>query len=211
MKDIKVAVIGANGKLGSLVTNELIKRDIATTAIVRNKNQTNAKSTIIKDIFALTKDDLKEFDVIVDAFGVWLDKDLNQYLDSVKLLTNILANSNTRFIYLGGAGSLFVDNNNMMLYQTKDFPPQFYNLAQAHANVYLYLKDIKNVKWTFFSPAANLMYDAQAKNQYQLAGDILKLDSNNLSEISYQDYAKAIVDEIESGNNIYQRLQVLWP
>ena len=56
---MKIAVISANGKAGSLIVKEAIERGHEVTAIVRGENKTLAKKIISKDLFNLTKEDLK--------------------------------------------------------------------------------------------------------------------------------------------------------
>ena len=68
---MKIGVIGATGKQGSLILDEAIRRGHEVTAIVRNKFKVknNKAKILVKDVFALTEEDLKDFDVVVDAFG----------------------------------------------------------------------------------------------------------------------------------------------
>ena len=66
---MKIAVIGANGKAGSLIVNEAVKRGHDVTAIVRSANKSEAQHELIKDLFDLNKEDLLEFDAVVSAFG----------------------------------------------------------------------------------------------------------------------------------------------
>ena len=68
---MKLAVICANGKSGKLITKEALSRGIDVTAVVRGENRSDAKKAIVKDLFDLTKDDLKGFDAVADAFGAW--------------------------------------------------------------------------------------------------------------------------------------------
>jgi len=67
---MKLAVISANGRSGRLIVEEAIDRGIDVTAIARNEeNTTSAEKYLKKDLMNLTKNDLKEFDVVIDAFG----------------------------------------------------------------------------------------------------------------------------------------------
>jgi len=68
---MKIAVICANGKAGSLITEEAVNRGLDVTAVVRGENHSTAKKAIVKDLFTLTKEELAAFDVIVDACGGW--------------------------------------------------------------------------------------------------------------------------------------------
>jgi len=67
---MKLAVISANGRSGRLIVEEAVDRGIDVTAIARNEeNTTSTEKYLKKDLMNLTKNDLKEFDVVIDAFG----------------------------------------------------------------------------------------------------------------------------------------------
>ncbi|SDP73475.1 hypothetical protein [Selenomonas ruminantium] len=66
---MKIAVVCANGKSGKLIVKEAVDRGLDVTAVVRGENKSVATKTISKDLFDLTIEDLKGFDVVVDAFG----------------------------------------------------------------------------------------------------------------------------------------------
>ena len=70
---MKIAIIGATGKAGKLIMEEALQRGLDVTAIVRNKSKlSNSKVKVIeKDLFDLKKEDLKDFDTVVSAFGAW--------------------------------------------------------------------------------------------------------------------------------------------
>ena len=89
---MKIGIVAANGKAGQLITKEAINRGLDVTAIVRNKNKTVAEKSIIKDLFDLTSEDLKPFDVIIDAFGEVREDKLHLHQDSVHHLNKLLSN-----------------------------------------------------------------------------------------------------------------------
>lgn len=150
----KVAVVCANGRVGKLVVKEAVERGLDVTAFVKGKNQSVAKKSVDKDLFDITKADLAGFDVVVDAFGAWKEEDLHLHSESLKHLCDLLSGTETRLIYVGGAGSLYVAPDKM-LYQTPDFPAVYLPLATAQVKTYFELKERKDVKWTFVSPAAD--------------------------------------------------------
>ena len=78
---MKIAVIGANGKAGTLVVREATERGHEVTAIMRSEQPTQAQHTLIKDVFALTRNDLSGFDAVVDAFGAWTPESLHLHKD----------------------------------------------------------------------------------------------------------------------------------
>ena len=208
---MKIAVLAANGKLGSLIVKEAVERGNDVTAITRDVNKTVAKNFIKRDILDLTENDLKDFDVVITAFGAWTEDTLPLHKTTVEHLANILANKNTRFLVVGGAGSLYTDESlTTQLFATPDFPTEYYPLASNQAKGLDVLRKRDDVKWTYISPAAEFEYEGERKGEYQLAGEVFTVNAEGKSEISYADYAIAMVDEAEKGNHINQRISVLW-
>ena len=208
---MKIAVLAANGKLGSLIVKEAVERGNDVTAITRDVNKTVAKNFIKRDILDLTENDLKDFDVVITAFGAWTEDTLPLHKTTVEHLANILANKNTRFLVVGGAGRLYTDESlTTQLFATPDFPTEYYPLASNQAKGLDVLRKRDDVKWTYISPAAEFEYEGERKGEYQLAGEVFTVNAEGKSEISYADYAIAMVDEAEKGNHINQRISVLW-
>lgn len=208
---MKIAVLAANGRVGNLVVKEAVERGNDVTAIAREENKTIAKNFIKKDILDLTENDLKNFDIVITAFGAWTEDTLPLHKTTVEHLANILANKNTRFLVVGGAGSLYTDESlTTQLWQTPDFPTEYYPIASNQAKGLDVLRNRKDVKWTYVSPAADFSFDYERKGNYQLAGEVFTVNAQGKSEISYADYAIAMVDEAEKGNHINQRISVLW-
>lgn len=207
---MKIAVVCANGKAGKLITNEAVNRGFDVTAVVRSENKTNAKKVILKDLFDLTKEDLKDFDVVVDAFGAWTPETLPLHSTSLKHLCDILSGTNTRLVIVGGAGSLYVNpEHTMTVMETPDFPDVFKPLASNMGKALKELRQRNDVKWTYISPAGDFQADGARTGKYILGGEELTLNSKGESVISYADYAIAFVDEIEKGNHIRQRISVV--
>ena len=208
---MKIAVLAANGKVGSLIVKEAVDRGNDVTAIAREENKTVAKKFLKKDILELTENDLKDFDVVITAFGAWTEDTLPLHKTTVEHLANILANKNTHLLVVGGAGSLYMDDTlTTQLYQTPDFPAVYLPVAINMAKGLEVLRKRNDVKWTYVSPAAEFEYDWERKGEYQLAGEVFTVNANGESKISYADYAIAMVDEAEKGNHINQRISVLW-
>ncbi|MBR1728301.1 MAG: NAD(P)-dependent oxidoreductase [Selenomonadaceae bacterium] len=207
---MKIAVVAANGKAGKLIVKEALDRGFDVTAIVRSANKTVAKKVVQKDIMDLTKDDLKNFDVVVDAFGVFDPDKLSQHSTVLAHLCDILSNSKIRLLIVGGAGSLYVDKDHkVQLFDAPDFPKEYLPLAQAQGKALAELRKRDDVQWTFISPAADFQAEGERTGEYILAGEEFTLNSKGESVISYADYAIAMVDEIEKGDHIKQRISVV--
>ena len=208
---MKIAILAANGKLGSLIVKEAVNRGNDVTAIAREENKTVAKKFIKKDILDLTENDLKDFDVVITAFGAWTEDTLPLHKTTVEHLANILANKSTRLLVVGGAGSLYTDDSlTTQLFQTLDFPTDYFPIASNQAKGLDVLRNRNDVKWTYISPAAEFEFEWERKGEYQLAGEVFTVNEKGESNLSYADYAIAMIDEAEKGNHINQRISILW-
>lgn len=207
---MKLAVICANGRVGRLVVKEAIDRGVDVTAIAKGENKTVANKFVCKDLFDLTTVDLNGFDVVVDAFGAWEEEKLSNHTKSLMHLCDILSGKKTRLVVVGGAGSLYVNQEHTAVVSDgPDFPPQFLPLAKAQGKALEELRKRNDVQWTFISPAGDFQADGERTGEYILAGEELTLNSRGESIISYADYAIAMVDEITKGNHIQQRISVV--
>jgi putative NADH-flavin reductase len=208
---MKIADIGGNGKAGSLIVKEALGRGHEVTAIVRSANNTlgNAK-IVVKDLFDLTYDDVKDFEVIVDAFGAWTPETIPLHITATKHLCDILSGKQNRLLVVGGAGSLFVNpEHTMILADTPEFPDMFKPLAAAQGQALQDLRARDDVRWTFVSPAADFRADGERTGTYKLGGEELMVDSNGVPQISYADYAIAMVDVAEKADAIGKRISVV--
>lgn len=207
---MKIAVICANGKAGKLIVKEAVSRGLDVTAVVRGENATEAKEVLKKDLFDLTDDDLKGFDVVIDAFGAWTEETLPLHSTSLKHLCDILSGTETRLLIVGGAGSLYVNpEHTVCVADGPDFPDAFKPLASAMAKALSELRERKDVKWTYISPAGDFQAEGERTGKYILGGEELTLNSKGESIISYADYAIAMVDEAVNGNHIQKRISVV--
>ena len=207
---MKIAVAAANGKAAGKVITEAVNRGHEVTAFGRRENNTAATVYVQKDLFDLTAEDLKGFDAVVDAFGAWTADNLSLHSTSLKHLCDILSGTNTRLLVVGGAGSLYVNpEHTAQVSDSPDFPEMFKPLARAMAKALSDLRQRQDVKWTYISPAGDFQADGERSGRYILGGEELTLNSRGESIISYADYAVAMIDEIEKGNHIRQRISVV--
>ena len=207
---MKIALVAANGRVAGKVIEEAISRGFDVTAFGRRENNTKAQDYVQKDLFDLTADDLKGFDAVVDAFGAWTEDTLEQHSTSLKHLCDILSGTDTRLLVVGGAGSLYVNpEHTACVSDGPDFPDMFKPLASAMAKALGELREREDVKWTYISPAGDFQADGERSGKYILGGEELTLNSRNESIISYADYAIAMIDEIEKGDHIQQRISVV--
>lgn len=207
---MKLAVVCANGRAGKRIVKEALSRGLDVTAVVREENRTEAAHVLQKDLFSLTSEDLKGFDVVIDAFGAWTEDTLPQHSTSLRHLCDILSGTDSRLLVVGGAGSLYVNaEHTAQVMDGPDFPDAFKPLARAQGKALQELRQRRDVKWTFISPAGDFQADGERTGRYILGGEELTLNARGESVISYADYAIAMVDEAVSGNHICQRISVV--
>ena len=207
---MKMAVVCANGKAGKWIVKEAMARGLDVTAVVRGENRTEAKRALVKDLYDLTAEDLKGFDVVVDAFGAWTPETLPQHSASLKHLCDILSGTDVRLLVVGGAGSLYVNpEHTAQVMDGPDFPDVFKPLASMQGASLVELRRRDDVTWTYLSPAADFQADGERTGKYLLGGEELTLNERGESVISYADYAIAMVDEAVSGNHIRQRISAV--
>ena len=206
----KIAVVAANGKAGKLIVKEAAGRGMDVTAIVRGENQTAAEKAVVKDLMDLTAEDLAGFDAVVDAFGAWTPETLPQHSTTLAHLCDCVAGTDVRLLVVGGTGSLYVNpEHTACVADGPDFPDAFKPLAAAMAKALEELRARDDVAWTYISPAGDFQAEGERTGAYILGGEELTLNEAGESVISYADYAIAMVDEIESGDHIRQRISVV--
>lgn len=207
---MKIAVVGANGKAGTLIIKEAVDRGHDVVAIARSTNKTKAQAFLQKDLFDLTSEDLQSFDVVIDAFGTWGDDTLHLHETSLMHLCDCLSHRQTRLLVVGGAGSLYVnEEKTLQLSDSDDFPEMFKPLAQHMAKSLEKLRERTDVRWTYISPAADFQAAGVRNGTYMLGGEHFMLNDAQESYISYADYAVAMIDEAVKGNHIQQRISVV--
>lgn len=207
---MKIAVIGANGKAGRYLVQEAKARGIDVTAVVRQADQSGADHVLQKDLFNLTESDLTDFDVVINAFGVWTPDTLPQHTTALMHLCDLLKGRDTRLLVVGGAGSLYVDAaHQAQVMDSPDFPAAYLPLAQAMGEGLAALRLRSDVKWTYVSPPLDFQAEGPRTGKYQWAGEELTMNAKGVSALSYADYAVALLDLVQKPQFVGQRVSVL--
>lgn len=215
----KVALIGASGYVGNAILNELLERGHHVTAIVRHTSKVKAsspnleiKEVDVEDV-AATTEALKGNDAVISAYNPgWSNP--NMYEDTLRVYPKILdeakASGVKRLLIVGGAGSLFVKPG-LRLVDTGTLPEAWLPAVKSMAKFYLEtLVNEKELDWVFFSPAANLgnLTSGVRTGKFRLGKDDLIVDEKGESFISVEDYAVAMVDELEKENHHQERFTI---
>lgn len=215
----KVALIGASGFVGNAILNELLNRGHRVTAIVRHASKIKTsspnlevKEINVEDIPAMIEA-LKGKDAVISAYNPgWSNP--NMYEDTLrvypKILDEVKASGVKRLQIVGGAGSLFVKPG-LRLVDTGTLPEAWLPGVKSMAKFFLEtLVNEKELDWVFFSPAANLgnLTTGVRTGKFRLGKDDLIVDEKGESFISVEDYAMAMVDELEQENHHKERFTI---
>lgn len=208
---MQIAIIGATGKAGKLILEEALQRGHKVTAIVRNaeKLDSDKVAVIETSILNLTQQDLKPFEVVINAFGAPLGEE-QAHVDAGHALIEALKNTDTRAIIVGGAGSLYVDEQKtVQLIDTPDFPDFVKPTAKGQGRNLQELQQTNNITWTFISPSAVFDAEGARTGTYTVGKDHLLVNPQGESYISYADFAIAVLDEAENPKHLNERFTVM--
>ena len=195
---MKVVVYGATGKTGSRIVAELLSRGHSVIAVARD---TAGLPAGVK----AEKDDLSDVDriasvisgadAVVSAYAPPPD-DTDQLIGVTERQIAALhkAGGNIRLIVVGGAASLEVAPG-LTLLNSGHLPAEWLPIATSHEKV-LRLLEKSDINWTYFSPAA-FFEPGKRTGKFRLGGNRLISDAQGNSRISMEDYAIALVDELE--------------
>ena len=169
---MNILVIGANGNAGRRIVEKALKAGHQVTGVVRREGAIEGIPTIVKDALQLTKQELTQFDVVINATSAFTPDTYHLPADLTLLLVKALANTNTRLIAIGGAGSLYVDEDHtVQLNDTPEFPPEFLVRSKTHGKSDDILRKFSNVDWTMFTPPPILDAEGPESNDYVLGNE----------------------------------------
>lgn len=199
---MRIGLIAANGKLGKQLLREAYYRNHDVTAIVLNKGLVTYDVPIIEaDLFNLTREQLTDFDVIINAFSP-TDDNHSLHLDAGNHLIALLEGSNTKLFVIGHSGCLYIDQERTIrLHELEEFPDHLAIEAKYHLELLQTLQS-STIFWTFLAPSALFDVDGPRTGHYVLGDERLIVNSQFNSYISYSDFAIAAIDEIENQNFI---------
>lgn len=210
---MKVAVIGATGFVGQHLIKELASRKHEVLAIARNadkvakQTQVNAASVDVNNQEELAKV-LAGTDVVVSAFNPGWNNP-NIYNDFIKGAEAIQAGAKaagvSRLIVIGGAGSLYIEGNQLV--DGPNFPTEIKPGATAARDYLNILKQEQELNWTFFSPAIEMHpgITIGRTGKYRLGLENPVFDEAGKCVLSVEDLAVVIADEVESNKHPRQR------
>lgn len=211
-----VLLIGATGFVGSAVLNELVSRGHKVTTVVRNieklakSDLVNAVKEDVANVDAIAK--LAEGkDAIISAYNPgWTNPDIVTLITEnyPKILEAAKKSGVERLLIVGGAGTLFCAPG-LRVVDSGAIPEEIMGGVRPLGDFYLNtLMNENDIDWVFFSPAGVFDQEGKKTGNYRLGKDDLIVDAEGNSHISVQDYADAMVNELEKPAHHKERFTI---
>ncbi|RKR12466.1 hypothetical protein CLV91_2597 [Maribacter vaceletii] len=208
---MKITIIGAGGKIGQRITKEatLRKHNLKLISSKDNSffelNDANIQNGNIFDTEKLTEI-INGSDVVISAYAPPHDN-TDLIIDASKSLVEAAKRANVRLITVGGAGSLKV-NEDLVLVATPTFPTEHKAIAISHKKALenVYQKE-SELNWTNVSPSAYI-FEGERTNKFRVGDDYLLVNEKGESSISMEDFAVGILNEVENYDFPKQRFTI---
>ncbi len=211
---MKIVVFGAGGRIGQRIVKEALSRGHQVKAVVRDPAKFNLRESNLEVAQGDATDPasvaqvVRGSDAVVTATGPNWEKEGAEVLPaSANALREGMKRAGVkRLIVVGGAGSL-EDAPGVLRMDMPDFPEAWQPLARAGRDSLNIYRGEQELDWTYFSPA-NLIEPGTRTGHYRTGTEQLVRDANDQSLISMEDYAVALLDELENPKFIQRRFTV---
>ncbi|MEI2454319.1 NAD(P)-dependent oxidoreductase [Lysobacter firmicutimachus] len=216
---MNIVLIGATGYVGRALLEEALQRGHRVTAVARDPSALPAHDGLTARAGIVDGGDpsalaglVRGADAVIASLNVGGWSNPNLEADTVAGYAQIVAGTKQagvpRLLVVGGAGSLEVAPGQELLDQP-GFPEQWRGGAEAMRRVLRDLREERELDWSFLSPAAHLV-PGERTGRFRLGGDQLLVDEQGESTISVQDYALAMIDELEQPAHSRRRFTVAY-
>lgn len=207
---MNIAILGATGNVGTRLTDEALQRGHRVTALARSAESLPARAGLTtKNIDVAQADALARalagHDAVISSLK-FHGNDPRRIIEAVKAAGHANGGKTPRLLVVGGAGSLF-GAPGVQIVDTPEFPAAYKAEALAGREFLNTLKGETTLDWTFLSPSA-LLAPGERTGKFRLGEDNLLVDAAGKSSISIEDYAIAMIDEVETPRHTRRRFTV---
>ncbi|MBV9506382.1 MAG: NAD(P)-dependent oxidoreductase [Acidobacteriia bacterium] len=195
---MKIAIFGASGTIGQRILKEALSRGHQVTAVTRGSTKVDGVPSVPGDVLdaASVAQAVKGTDVVINSVGPRPGDDPEMVPRAAHALIEGVKQAGVkRLLIVGGAGSLEVAPG-VQLVDTPEFPQAWKGIANAHRDALAVYRKA-DLDWTYFSPAI-FIQPGERTGRYRLGGDEVLKDDKGDSKISAEDYAIALLDEVEN-------------
>lgn len=208
----RIAIFGANGQIGGVLVDEALSRGHDVTAAVRSVDKITVSHPRLTVVEANISDarsvagTVAGHDAVVSAIGGLGHENPRIVIDCApSLVAGLISAGVLRLIIVGTAGTLLVAPG-LERMATADFPAVLLDEATSQKELQAYLAGVETseIEWTYFAPPG-LIEPGVRTGHYRLGGHDLPYNSAGESYISTEDYAVALLDEIEAPRRVGQR------
>ncbi|WP_420475563.1 NAD(P)-dependent oxidoreductase [Noviherbaspirillum sp. ST9] len=210
---MRIALIGATGFIGSAILKEVLSRGHEVTALVAHPEKLATAAGLTKagaDVLdqARLAAQLKGHDAVISAFSGHAQGDVHgYYVKGIRSIIGAVKDADVqRLLVVGGAGSLEVAPG-VQLLDTPGFPDMYRPTAEGAREALKLLREEPHLNWTLLSPSA-VIAPGERTGKFRLGADQLLVNEQGDSRISVEDYAVAMVDELERPAHARKRFTV---
>ena len=211
---MKIGIIGATGNAGRAVYAEAVRRGHQVTALIRDAERAvsilgPSVPTLVKDAFMLDADDLRRFDVVVNAFSPGLTRPYLHVDLATRLVALLRETTSPRLFFIVGAGSLTTGSDHHRFVDDLRGTPGAESWIATPENQLKelhFLQGVDDVDWVAVSPSRDFV--PGEATSFVLGRDELLIAPDGSSRVTTGTMAVAILDEVEHPTHIRERFTV---
>jgi putative NADH-flavin reductase len=195
---MNIVLYGATGNSGQRLLKELTNRGHHVMAVARDTSKIPSTVKAVKDDLSRVEaiaSIIAGTDIVVSAYAPPQDNTDALLGVTERQIAAVKKAGKARLIVVGGAGLLEVAPD-VTLIASGYLPEAYLPIAKSHEKALGILK-ASDINWTYFSPAG--FFEAgERTGKFRLGTTNLIANEKGDSRISFEDYAVALVDEIET-------------
>ena len=211
---LKITVYGGTGRIGQRIVDEALSRGHTVTVVVRNPVPTGAERarlTVIKgdilDTHGVTEQMAAQDAVVSAVSGFNLGEDFfPKVAQSLVTAARGVSGKAPRILWVGGASSLPEEPGGKAQVEIN---PKALPFQKGKLDALNYFGDVKDVSWTILNPPTNIEPGTRT-NKFRIGNDVLLKDAQGESRISMEDFAVALLDEIETPKHVRSQFTVAY-